>query len=398
MLLQTQTQKIILFLSASFKHKTNRKNITGKVEIIHRDDTVGPECLVPKRHKGKNLLFLSLGDGRISRLTQNSDGTTHVETLVRTGGTVPINSNLLCKSDPYDTNNNEKKCGRPLGMTLAKRSQVDPDYNGKNMKNEDVLLVTDAYIGLLMVDSIYEGGKPSTVKILATRANDDDKDYTFSLLNAITKKGNEFYFTETSTRHIQRRRIFYGVLDGRATGRLLKYTKADGVQILATGIYMPNGITLSHNKRSLKIVSGVQVLSYSLDDNELAQDPFIESLPGTGDNIEHFSQTPSGKRINCYWAGLGSKYSKPVSLIKLLSEKPILKSILCTLVPYKLIVELIPKLSALSVYSENGELLEIYRDYNAVAPWLSEGRKVGSYIYLGSWYNNFLARMKQEDL
>ena len=73
-------------------------------------------------------------------------------------------------------------------------------------------------------------------------------------------------------------------------------------------------------------------------------------------------------------------------------------TLLCALVPYRKIVGAIPKLSALAVYSENGELLEVYQDENVTAPWLSEGETMGGYLYLGSWFNPFLARVKVGEL
>jgi len=81
-------------------------------------------------------------------------------------------------------------------------------------------------------------------------------------------------------------------------------------------------------------------------------------------------------------------------LLKLVSERPLLKSLLVALVPYKVIVNLIPKLSALAIYDEDGEILEIYKDDTAVAPWFSEGEIHQGYLYLGSWYNPFLARTR----
>ena len=73
-------------------------------------------------------------------------------------------------------------------------------------------------------------------------------------------------------------------------------------------------------------------------------------------------------------------------------------TLLCALVPYRKIVGAIPKLSALAVYSENGELLEVYQVENVTAPWLSEGETMGGYQYLGSWFNPFLARVKVGEL
>ena len=74
---------------------------------------------------------------------------------------------------------------------------------------------------------------------------------------------------------------------------------------------------------------------------------------------------------------------------------PLLKSIIGALVPYKTLVAAIPKFSAIAVFdARTAELIEIYRDENNVAPWLSEATVFGEYLYLGSWFNNYLARVK----
>ena len=117
-------------------------------------------------------------------------------------------------------------------------------------------------------------------------------------------------------------------------------------------------------------------------------------MPGTGDNIDSMTRAPSSPDPKpCYWAGLGSKFAQPFSLLKLISEKPWLKAILVALVPYNTVVDLIPKLSAMAVYDVDGHMLQVYKDDSAIAPWLSEGKIFGEYLYLGSWYNPFLARV-----
>ena len=161
---------------------------------------------------------------------------------------------------------------------------------------------------------------------------------------------------------------------------------------------MPNGIALSHDGRHLILVAGVQLLRYSLDKREMLPDPFVSVLHGTGDNIDAMSHLPSGEPQKCYWVGLGSKFAKPFSLPKFVSEKPLLKILLAALVPYKHLVNLIPKMSALAVYDEAGKLIQIYRDDSKVFPWVSEGESFDGYFYLGSWYNPFLARVKESDM
>jgi len=91
--------------------------------------------------------------------------------------------------------------------------------------------------------------------------------------------------------------------------------------------------------------------------------------------------------------GLGSKYSQPFSLLQKVSDKPLLKAIIVALVPYRIIVNLIPKFSAFAIYDERGNLVEVYGDENATAPWISEVEVVGNHLYLGSWWNNFLGRV-----
>jgi hypothetical protein len=232
---------------------------------------------------------------------------------------------------------------------------------------------------------------------LATRAKTDDDGKSFQLLNGlIAAPDGAIYFTETS-QVFHRRRIFHAAFDGRAAGRLLKFTKQNDVTVAAEELYMPNGLSVSHDEQYLLIVSGVQILKYSLKKRAMESKSFT-SMPGTGDNIVTRQHLPNGTPSKCYWAALGSKFAEPFSLLKAVSEKPYLKFILIALVPYKTIVEAIPKLSALAVYGEDGTLLDIYQDGDASAPWLSEGTVFGDYVYLGSWYNDFLARVKVEEL
>lgn len=375
--------------------------LTGKVEKIGENDLVGPESLVSTYYGTKEVMFATLGDGRIVRI-EEENSVVRWTSLARTGTAIPLTfeeedinkmEGKCGKGGPGDMTNTESLCGRPLGIKIVKRSSVDPTLDGDD---EDVLVVADSYHGLLMISGIY--GENAKLRILATRANTDDQGYRFHLLNALVQTPDgALYITETST-SFSRRRIFHAIMDGKPTGRLLKYTKERGVEVLVDKLLMPNGIAISHNGQDLLIVAAVQILRYSLERNKITPEPFVRVLPGTGDNIDRFDHLPSGKKCNCYWAGLGSKFARPFSLLKALSEKPVLKAIICAFVPYEVLVNLIPKLSALAVYGEDGELIEIYQDSNAAAPWVSEGETMGGFLYIGSWFNPFLARVKITDL
>ena len=84
-------------------------------------------------------------------------------------------------------------------------------------------------------------------------------------------------------------------------------------------------------------------------------------------------------------------------------------AVLLAIVPYRKIIDLIPKWTALAVYDEQGNLVETLRDdgdavdasgkkMGVKAPWISEVEPLGEYFYLMSWYNPFLARIRRSSV
>eukprot|EP00957_Ditylum_brightwellii_P029833 2256907-Ditylum_brightwellii.AAC.1 len=67
-------------------------------------------------------------------------------------------------------------------------------------------------------------------------------------------------------------------------------------------------------------------------------------------------------------------------------NKPFLRSVLVSRVPYNALVNAMPNFLAFAVYDEQGGLVEVYQDDEDV------------YIYLGSWWTPFLGRVLKEDL
>ena len=375
------------------------------IEKLGENDLVYPESFVLSPD-GK-FAFVSVGDGRIVRINDPSNADISWVTVVRTG----IDDDHCGTGGPADDNDMERKCGRPLGLWLASRSSVDKNFNsdGEDAKDEDVLLVADAYRGFLMVTGITD---QPVMHTLASRAESDPPDYTFKLLNAAVQvpSTGDIYITETS-QIFERRRIFYAAMDGRATGRLLRYQRSSGViEVVAENIYMPNGITVSHDQQSLLIVCGVKIIRFDLNSQRIDPKPFIEVMPGTGDNIKAMHELPSGDEVKCYFVALGGMYKRPFSLLKLVSDKVWLTSFILAVCPYRKIIDLIPKWTALAVFNEQGNLIESFTDDGTSkldengkkipveAPWISEFEPVGEYLYLSSWYNPFLARIKRSEL
>jgi len=239
------------------------------IERIGEDDLVYPESFVLS--PDEKYAFISLGDGRIMRIDGPKEENIKWLSLGRTGNVGEDMSKQCGKGGPADLNNMEEFCGRPLGMY----------YN----EDDDTLLVADAYKGFIKVSNLYSNQEQQAkMHTLATRAISDSEDYTFKLLNAVVKvPSGDIYLTETS-QQFKRRRIFYAAMDGRATGRLLRYKHDTGVvEVVAKNIFMPNGMTLSHDEKHLFIVSGVQILTFDIESQQF-ETPFVTVMPGTGDN------------------------------------------------------------------------------------------------------------------
>lgn len=428
------------------------------IQKLGNNDLIGPECLAITPD-GRSM-FASLGDGRIVRLSDinSSSPPTTWTTVMRTGpgittkscnGTTATPKPRACfvrcgaggPGDDHATfGPSEHICGRPLGLWLSTRRRMipaleedddHPPRHDENVNNDessvdlddddDVLLVADAYHGLLMITNIHPKDDDSNttiinttssakMQILATRADIDPTNYKFQLLNSLVQLSNgDIYMTETSTKY-QRRRIFHAFMEGSSTGRLLRYRKGS-VTVMANNIYMANGLSISHDGRSLLIVSGVRILQYDIGSGILYSKPFVSTMVGTGDNIKTMSVRPNGRRVKCYWAAMGGMYKRPFSLLQYVSNRVWSRSLLLALVPYGQIINLVPKWTALAIYDVDGILIETLT-YDGLlgggdggggggvitAPWISEVEPVGHYLYLASWYNPFLARIDTRDI
>lgn len=339
-------------------------DMSGLIERVGEGDLVGPESLVV----AGGYMFMGLADGRVVRFANSSDYWTVARTCAVRGQCPPLHE---CGASPSDAAKSEKRCGRPLGMRLGEDS--------------DSIVLADAYMGLLVLRDPFSASP--RLEILADG---------LGLVNdvAIGEKG-EIFFTETSTK-FRRRRIFWSAFELRATGRLLSY--ADGqVRVILDKVANPNGVEYDADTKSLLFVSGVSVRRLDLYSGRVQ--PFVPVLPGTGDNLRAADALPTGEPRKCYWFGLGSSYTRPFNLLKFFDTNPLARKLVVALVPYRILVEIVPKATLLAVYDTVGRLVALYRDTKPrAAVWLSEAHVFDGYLYLASWYNNFLARVDLEAL
>lgn len=337
----------------------------GNVDLLKDAEIVenvpGPESLVT----WNMYMFSGLADGRIVRFSNASNYVTVARSCEAAGACPPLER---CVASPWDEAKTEKACGRPLGMRL----------------DGDKIVIADAYVGLLVLSDLGST-KPKLRRILsgATLLNDV----------AVGRPG-QYFVTETTTRH-RRRRIFWAALEMRSAGRILTYDESRGVgDVLLDHVYAPNGIEYDAKSNSLIFVSGVSVRRFHLDTGQVSD--FIAALPGTGDNVRAMDHLPTGEKKKCYWFGLGSKYAKPFSLLKVFDTVPLARKLMVAFIPYKYLIEIVPKATLLAVYDTGGNLIQTYQDpaSQPKVPWLSEAHVYDNHLFLASWYNPFLARIR----
>ena len=150
-------------------------------QLLFAGDVSGPESFAA----APDALYTGLADGRIVRLIHgeitklNPIRRLEVETIARTGEAL----------EGCGTRELEPACGRPLGLRIARARDIAPGCETDELPcraDEKVLVVCDAYKGLLMVTGLgRQGPDRSTVIPLATRADADAANSSFSLLNDV---------------------------------------------------------------------------------------------------------------------------------------------------------------------------------------------------------------------
>jgi sugar lactone lactonase YvrE len=238
-----------------------------KAQLIKLGDHEGPEAIAFTQD---GRLITGTSDGHILRIDPR---TGDVESMGNTGG-------------------------RPLGLTM--------DSKGN-------LYIADAIKGLLLrtPDGSF---KPlcQTVERLRVGFADD----------VTVSRAGMLYFTDASTRFSPAE---YGgpyeasrleIVEHEGTGRVIECDPITGEsRVLAKGLVLANGITLTHDERALLIVEtgAYAVRRHWLSGPRAGRTlQFVEGLPGFPDNI-------SRGRDGRYWIGLVSPRNM---LLDALSESP----------------------------------------------------------------------------
>lgn len=324
-------------------------------ERIFEGEALGPESITADSRTG--WIYTGLMNGQIIRFKDPS----HKEIFTWLNPTCVNSQAHKAKTYAEYDHMMEPICGRPLGM------RVDEDNNA--------LLVIDAYSGLRSIDL-----DTREIRALSTGskfANDFDFD------------GDDIYFTESSPRW-GRNRVVIEVVAAKHHASMLHLDRKTGEKtVLVTNMTMTNGLTLSHDRERVYFVSGPAIHSWNRKTTQF-EGKAIDNLPCVPDNIRRH---PDGKT---YLLACGGRRTKPFALLDFLAPYPTLREVLLFVLGQNqhYIIPLMPVHSmVLRLDLEKGEIISSVQDPTGSMGFCSEAEKVGDYLYIGSWLQNFIVRM-----
>ena len=296
----------------------------------------------------------------------------------------------------------EVNCGRPLGM--------DFDRWG-------FLLVCDPYHGLVRVD--VETGK--TQVLVHPHQVIDGLKNTFINSVAISKvgDGNTVYFTSSSSYYTFNEGLYEAFTAG--SGRLLKHDMASNTTtVLMKDLNSANGLALSPKEDFLLVNEDcrLRIWKYFLKGDKAGQKEVFAELPGIVDNIK--SNGKGGYIVGVVAVDQPNDEERVVKRIKsmapfsrfivrLVKLSQMFFNFLDSLVPndvFKLVSHHLssPEYTAFLFMKPYGMVVELNEKGEVTRSWQSPDGSLASisegylhsdgYIYLGSPYNKFIARVK----
>lgn len=350
----------------------------NKAEKLHEGLLKWPESLAV--YQGE--IYTGINDGQIVKVTTNG-----VKPIVRTG-------KKICEGQWE-----EAECGRPLGMRFDKKGK---------------LYVADAIFGLMVVD--VKNAKKSF--LLQSTNKVENSNLTFLNDIVLDEDSDTIYMTQSSTKW-PITKVVYATMNHESSGRLLSYNlKTKEVKVLSTGLYFANGIELSPDKQRLLIAecTSHRILQYFIaGPNKGKMETLIKGLPGEPDNIR---KAKSGG----YWIALNTaRIESTATLLDKLGPYPIVRKFVMRFlhaigslvtyvaqyVPYPVVksvafdilsgrfmVDIIPSYGMIIRVDDQGKIVESLHSPDGKFAHFSEVLEYEGHLYIGSWRNKFLAKLK----
>ncbi|KAF7150955.1 hypothetical protein RHSIM_Rhsim02G0081800 [Rhododendron simsii] len=303
----------------------NRSRLgSGTLEFV--DQVFGPESLeFDSSGRGP---YAGLADGRVVRWMEEAGGWETFALVTRNWS-----EKLCAKGVDSSTSKQwkvEPQCGRPLGLRFDKKTGD--------------LYIADAYYGLLVVGA--EGGMATS---LATHVEGEKRPIFFANDLDIHNNGSIF-FTDTSKRY-NRADHFVIMLEGEATGRLLR------------------------------------ILKYWLEGPKTGTVEVAANLPGFPDNIRLNEKGEFWVAIDCCRTSWQEVFSNNPWIRSIYFRLPIRLKYLARFMGMKMY-------TVISLFNDKGEVLDVLEDRKGkVMKLVSEVRETKGKLWIGTVAHNHIATL-----
>ncbi|XP_050334729.1 adipocyte plasma membrane-associated protein Hemomucin [Bactrocera neohumeralis] len=339
----------------------------------------GPECLIAR----KNEVYTGIHGGEIIKLT--ADHVTHVAKI----------------GQPCEEIFEEARCGRPLGLAF--------DTQGNN------LIVADAYYGIWLIDLNTNQKKLLVSPQQEQPGKDIPREAKIFNSVAVDQKG-DIYWTDSESDFVLLDLVF-GTL-ANPSGRLFKYDRANNVsKVLLDELFFANGLALSPDEDFIVVAEtgAMRLTKYYLKGAKAGQsEVFVEGLPGLPDNLtpdaegiwvplvmaadsEHpngFNMFTNFPSIRLFLARLLSLFELPFRLINNAFPNKLAQRFIHFIGHGESMMILSPKRSTIVRLDWNGNIVGSLHGTDKSSGAVSHVLEFNDYLYLGSPYNRFLARVK----
>jgi len=307
----------------------------------------------------------------------------------------------------------ESKCGRVLGMTFTKKGK---------------LLITDAVYGLFMIDL----DKKTEENRISDRKYDLSVEYTPILTPDTLVNGSRNHVFNSLVLADDDKTVYISVsstnfplkdalweVSSSPSGRILKHNLETGeTEVLLSGISFANGIEIDPSGKYLLIceTGRARLHKYYLTGEKAGtSEVFIDSLPGIPDNIK---LNDNGN----YYVGMisprlpGKPHILEVIGPHYLLRRFIVRLISIVMIPIRFFNSILPNPVTMKfdywvgnfepvahlaspyglvieVDGETGEIVSSLHSTNGAVRFISEAYVHDRWIYFGSPYNHYLARI-----
>ncbi len=261
------------------------------------------------------------------------------------------------------------------GKTISEVADTGARPTGIELDRDGGLVVCDSHRGLLRVD-------PRTSKVTTLVSEVAGAPLVFTNNCSVAADGS-VYFSDSS-RKFPIEHFTGDLLEGRATGRLLKWSADEGVQVILDELRFANGVALAEDDSYLLLAetAGYGIRKVHLTGRRAGQSEYLlENLPGSPDNI-------SRGEDGIFWVAFPS--TRNALLDRLLPRPGAIRRAVWAL-PEKLSPQPAQVILVMGITGD-GEVRHVIYAKGDRYQFVTGVREHGGWLYLGSLTEDAVAR------